>query len=101
MQQTITVVPPAGAATPIDLDLPAGPYLRIEVLGLTVDVGGLVERVRVGKQKDGTRVVLDLGQNVYRRVFYLPEPFRLVIDVSTEPPAPTTGAPSGPRGQPS
>jgi N-acetylmuramoyl-L-alanine amidase len=50
-------------------------------------VGGLVERVRVGAQPAGTRVVLDLSQPAYRRVFYLPEPFRLVIDVSKQPPA--------------
>jgi N-acetylmuramoyl-L-alanine amidase len=50
------------------------------------DVGGLVERVRLGQRKSGTRVVLDLQTNVYQRVFYLPEPFRLVIDVSTAPP---------------
>lgn len=61
------------------------------------DVGGLVERVRLGRQKDGMRVVLDLSENVYRRVFYLPEPFRLVIDVSTEPPAPAPTSVAGPR----
>jgi len=50
------------------------------------DVGGLVERVRVGAEASRTRVVLDLNGNAYRRVFYMPEPFRLVIDVSKEPP---------------
>ena len=29
------------------------------------------------------RVVLDLSQAAYRRVFYLPEPFRIVVDVAT------------------
>jgi N-acetylmuramoyl-L-alanine amidase len=52
----------------------------------SLPVGGLVERVRVGVQPSGTRVVLDLSQPAYRRVFYLPEPFRLVIDVSKAPP---------------
>jgi N-acetylmuramoyl-L-alanine amidase len=80
-----------------------GPRLYVDVERASykgkreIAVGGLVERVRIGKQKDGTRIVLDLGQNVYRRVFYLPEPFRLVIDVSTEPPAATSGTASGPR----
>ena len=50
------------------------------------DVGGLVERVRVGAEASRTRVVLDLNGGAYRRVFYMPEPFRLVIDVSKDPP---------------
>jgi N-acetylmuramoyl-L-alanine amidase len=62
-----------------------------------LEVGGLVQRVRLGKQSSGTRVVLDLDQTVYRRVFYLPEPFRLVIDVSNEPPAPAPALSTGPR----
>ncbi|HEY3499121.1 MAG TPA: N-acetylmuramoyl-L-alanine amidase, partial [Polyangiaceae bacterium] len=49
-------------------------------------VGGLVERVRLGAQKSGTRVVLDLARSAHRRIFYLPEPFRLVIDVSKDAP---------------
>jgi N-acetylmuramoyl-L-alanine amidase len=69
-----------------------GPRLYIDIHGanyrgpLSVDVGGLIERLRFGRRRQGTRVVLDLGADVYRRVFYLPEPFRLVIDVSKEPP---------------
>lgn len=50
------------------------------------DVGGLVRRTRLGQQEGGTRVVLDLARPAYHRVFYLPQPFRLVIDVSREPP---------------
>ncbi len=56
---------------------------------LAYDVGGVVERVRLGKQQGGTRVVLDLTADVRRRVFYVPEPFRLVIDVSAHTAAPT------------
>jgi N-acetylmuramoyl-L-alanine amidase len=48
------------------------------------DVGGLVERVRTGVQPKGARIVLDLTEPASRRVFYLPEPFRLVIDVLKE-----------------
>ncbi|HVJ16762.1 MAG TPA: N-acetylmuramoyl-L-alanine amidase [Polyangiaceae bacterium] len=62
-----------------------------------LDVGGLVQRVRVGAQKDATRVVLDLSRSVYRKVFYLPEPFRLVIDVSKEPPPAAEKEGPGPR----
>ncbi|UQA63877.1 N-acetylmuramoyl-L-alanine amidase [Polyangium aurulentum] len=50
------------------------------------EVGGVVRRVRLGAQPDGTRVVLDLEASLYRRVFYLPDPFRIVVDVSTRPP---------------
>ncbi|MEM9697096.1 MAG: N-acetylmuramoyl-L-alanine amidase, partial [Myxococcota bacterium] len=52
---------------------------------------GLVEAVRLGKRKDrGSRVVLDLKAEVRKRIYYLPDPFRVVIDlVSTavEPPS--------------
>lgn len=50
-------------------------------------VGGAVERVRVGKREEGLRVVLDLREQLHHRVFYLPEPFRVVIDLSSRPPA--------------
>jgi N-acetylmuramoyl-L-alanine amidase len=47
------------------------------------DVGGVVERVRLGQQGDAVRVVLDLREQVSERVFFLPEPFRLIIDVAS------------------
>ncbi|MFO0757083.1 MAG: N-acetylmuramoyl-L-alanine amidase [Byssovorax sp.] len=50
-------------------------------------VGGVVHRVRLGENGGGTRVVLDLKDALYRRVFYLPDPFRIVVDLSTQPPA--------------
>jgi N-acetylmuramoyl-L-alanine amidase len=53
---------------------------------LAFDSKGIVKRVRLGKRADGTRIVLDLSQPVFRKVFYLPEPFRLVIDVASTPP---------------
>jgi N-acetylmuramoyl-L-alanine amidase len=61
------------------------------------DVGGLVERVRVGAEASHTRVVLDLNAAAYRRVFYVPEPFRLVIDVSKDAPKHAEEAAHGPR----
>jgi len=65
-------------------------YVDIDEAGykgpLEYTVGGLVEKVRLGKRGKGTRVVLDLASPAYRKVFYLPEPFRLVIDVSNEAP---------------
>jgi N-acetylmuramoyl-L-alanine amidase len=69
-----------------------GPRLVVDLANVTahepsaLPMGGLVERVRVGAQPTGTRIVLDLSRPAYRRVFYLPEPFRLVVDVSKDPP---------------
>jgi N-acetylmuramoyl-L-alanine amidase len=51
-----------------------------------IPVGGLVERVREGTHADGVRIVLDLANAAYRRVFYVPEPFRVIIDVATHAP---------------
>lgn len=50
-----------------------------------IEVGGALKRVRLGTQKAGTRVVLDLKGPLYKRIFYLPQPFRIVIDLSTRP----------------
>ncbi|HEV8549070.1 MAG TPA: N-acetylmuramoyl-L-alanine amidase [Polyangiaceae bacterium] len=81
----------------------AGPRLVIDLVNVQAKklaplaVGGLVERVRIGTQPGGTRVVLDLSRPAYRRVFYLPEPFRLVIDVSKEAPPGVEQEASGER----
>ncbi len=70
-----------------------GPRIYLDVQGASYsgpanyDVGGLVERVRLGEQGRGTRLVLDLKQPVFHRIFYLPEPFRLIVDVSLSPPS--------------
>lgn len=48
------------------------------------DVGGLVSRVRLGERETGLRVVLDLERTAHEQVFALPEPFRIVVDVSSE-----------------
>ncbi len=76
------------------------PRLYVDVEGAkssaspSYEVGGLVERVRLGQHASATRIVLDLSAHVERRVFYLPEPFRLVIDVSRrDSAAPGSSAP--------
>jgi N-acetylmuramoyl-L-alanine amidase len=60
---------------------------------------GLVRRVRLGAHLGGTRVVLDLAPpptpTATRRVFYLPDPFRIVIDVGTRSRTPTPSSPPG------
>jgi N-acetylmuramoyl-L-alanine amidase len=68
------------------------PRLFIDIEGASYEgarsfeVGGLLARVRIGSEAKRTRVVLDLNAVAYRHVFYLPEPFRLVIDVSRDAP---------------
>jgi N-acetylmuramoyl-L-alanine amidase len=67
-----------------------GPRLFVDFAGVTYDgvaqydVGGLVERVRLGQHDDGVRVVLDLERTAQEKVFDLPEPFRVVIDLATD-----------------
>jgi len=79
------------------------PRLFVDIDGVSYhgqksfDVGGLVERVRIGAEASRTRVVLDLNAVAYRRVFYMPEPFRLVIDVSKDAPKRAEEAAHGPR----
>ncbi|HYQ40695.1 MAG TPA: N-acetylmuramoyl-L-alanine amidase [Polyangiaceae bacterium] len=79
------------------------PRLFVDIDGATYqgakafDVGGLVTRVRIGAEAARTRVVLDLNGMAYRHVFYMPEPFRLVIDVSKDPPQHKEESARGPR----
>jgi N-acetylmuramoyl-L-alanine amidase len=79
-----------------------GPRLYVDVHGARYsgpadyEMGGMVERVRIGHQPKATRIVLDVQSDVYRKVFYLPEPFRLIIDVARQAPKPAM-LPAGPR----
>lgn len=61
----------------------------------TYEGEGLVERVRLGEKGSLSRVVLDMKTRAASRVFYLPEPFRLVVDVSSDanPPAADNAGP--------
>ncbi|MEO5731876.1 MAG: N-acetylmuramoyl-L-alanine amidase [Byssovorax sp.] len=74
----------AGKDARIFLDL-----ARVTAKGIAREtpVGGIVRRVRVGANGGGTRVVVDLAASLYRRIFYLPDPFRVVIDLGTRPPS--------------
>jgi N-acetylmuramoyl-L-alanine amidase len=71
----------SGARVYVDLARAKLPKRKKKKLG-----SGIVERVRLGERDGGVRVVLDLERPVFRRVFYLPEPFRVVIDVTTRAP---------------
>lgn len=55
-------------------------------------LGGIVRRVVAEPSTTGSRVALDLEGPAYRRVFHLPEPYRVVIDIARHPPG------AGPRG---
>ena len=71
----------AGAAAP-------GPRLFIDLKGAhysgkgSLEAEGLLRRVRAADGADGTRVVLDLAEAAEHRIFYVPEPFRLIIDIA-------------------
>ncbi len=56
-------------------------------------MAGIVGRVSSAGTATGARVTLELDGQAYRRVFYLPEPYRVVLDIARHPPgaAPTHG----------
>jgi N-acetylmuramoyl-L-alanine amidase len=65
-------------------------------------VSGLVEKVRQTRRPesgaaDTTRILLDLAVAAHRRIFYLPEPFRVVIDLATHEAPRVTAPPGSPR----
>lgn len=60
---------------------------RMKGVKRSIDAEGLVSGVRLGKRRQGVRVVIDLDRSAYQKVFYLPQPFRIVIDLSTRAPA--------------
>lgn len=69
---------PAGAGRRLFVDLSGASYTGPGSLGAE----GILSQVRVAQNEQGTRVVLDLAGPAEHRVFYVPEPFRLVIDVA-------------------
>ncbi len=73
----------AGGAprTFIDLDgVDLGPAPR------DVPLTGVVDRVRAEGTSTGSRISLDLEGRAWRRVFYMHEPYRIVVDVASHPP---------------
>ncbi len=49
-------------------------------------MAGIVTRLHADPTETGARVTLDLDGQAYRRVFYLPEPYRVIIDIARVPP---------------
>jgi N-acetylmuramoyl-L-alanine amidase len=81
-----------------------GPRLIVDLDDVTyrgegaIAVGGLVRELRIGRSSESSmRLVLDLETTAYHRVSYLPEPFRVVIDVSKNAPLFGARSNSGPR----
>jgi N-acetylmuramoyl-L-alanine amidase len=76
------------------------PHTYVDLDGVTMGraaveypMVGIVTRVRAEPTSTGARVTLDLDGQAYRKVFYLPEPYRVVIDIARHPPGalPATG----------
>jgi N-acetylmuramoyl-L-alanine amidase len=81
-----------------------GPRVFVDIArasgkGVPKEIGstGLLQHVRLGAHAGGSRVVLDLAAVASRRVFFLPDPFRIVIDVGTRARAAEPSAPGAPR----
>jgi N-acetylmuramoyl-L-alanine amidase len=51
-----------------------------------VAMAGIITHLRAEPTSTGTRVTLDLDGPAYKRVFYLPEPYRIIIDIARHPP---------------
>ena len=76
-----------GTGVRLYLDVPQADYQGPSAYA----VGGVVEHVRVGQHEGFVRVVLDLREASTKRVFFLPEPFRLIIDVASASRGPNSG----------
>ena len=48
---------------------------------------GLVKSIRIAAHPTGSRIAIDLRFPAFRRVFYEPEPFRLVVDLARQVPS--------------
>jgi N-acetylmuramoyl-L-alanine amidase len=80
-----------GAATPGASQVVPRTFVDLD----GVDVGsaprdmplsGIITRLRTEATSTGARITLDLDGPGYRKVFYLPEPYRVIVDVARHPP---------------
>jgi N-acetylmuramoyl-L-alanine amidase len=83
-----------------------GARVAPELIGRTVDVtdDGFLQRIRVAQfSNDVTRIVLDVNQVTEYSAFFLPNPWRLIIDIhggarhGSQPPQQIASAPSATR----
>jgi N-acetylmuramoyl-L-alanine amidase len=76
----------------------AGPRLYVDLPGTSYggprsfEMKGLVQRVRLVPEAARLRLVLELSDAAQQNVFFLPQPFRLVIDVARTAPSTSIGA---------
>jgi N-acetylmuramoyl-L-alanine amidase len=73
-----------GGRTFVELD-----GVDVGTVARDLPMAGIVSRVHAEATTTGARVVLDLDGRAYRRVFYLPEPYRVIIDIARHPPGAT------------
>lgn len=100
---TLRADPARGLPPRIFIDI-RGAGIRDEILRKPVEVrNGLLRQVRAGRfDRDTVRVVIDLERECTYRVFALPDPFRIIVDIDGEgeipvpPPSPDGVAPPGP-----
>jgi N-acetylmuramoyl-L-alanine amidase len=100
---TLRADPLLGLPPRIFIDI-RGAGIRDEILRKPVEVrNGLLRQVRAGRfDRDTVRVVIDLERESTYRVFALPGPFRIIVDIDGEgeipvlPTSPAAVAPPGP-----
>ena len=94
---TLRADPARGLPPRIFIDI-RGAGIRDEILRRPVEVrNGLLRQVRAGRfDRDTVRVVIDLERESTYRVFALPGPFRIIVDIDGEgeiPPLPASPDP--------
>ncbi|MGB5195949.1 MAG: AMIN domain-containing protein, partial [Candidatus Deferrimicrobium sp.] len=100
---TLRADPLRGLPPRIFIDI-RGAGIRDEILRKPVEVrNGLLRQVRAGRfDRDTVRVVIDLERESTYRVFALPGPFRIIVDIDGEgeipalPASPDFDVPPGP-----
>jgi N-acetylmuramoyl-L-alanine amidase len=100
---TLRADPARGLPPRIFIDI-RGAGIRDEILRKPVEIrNGLLRQVRAGRfDRDTVRVVIDLERESTYRVFALPAPFRIIVDIDGEgeipvplnSPVPTAAGPS-------
>jgi N-acetylmuramoyl-L-alanine amidase len=74
-----------------EIDKAIEPSKGLLLGGTLTPVAGELGAGAQGGQGPGTLVALSLARPAYRRVFFLPDPFRVVIDLGTQPPRADSG----------
>src|SRR5512135_670977 len=94
---TLRADPARGLPPRIFIDI-RGAGIRDEILRKPVEIrNGLLRQVRAGRFDHGTvRVVIDLERESTYRVFALPAPFRIIVDIDGEGEIPVLPDSSGP-----